>query len=87
VADTFDALTTNRPYQQAHETEEALRIIQSLAGQRLDPKAVAALLAVYGRGEIRIVKQMTLTIPLEPNLPVTVPAEHGDPVTVETTRS
>jgi len=54
VADTFDALTTNRPYQQAHSPEEALKIIQNLAGKRLDPEPVAALLAVYGRGEIRI---------------------------------
>jgi HD-GYP domain-containing protein (c-di-GMP phosphodiesterase class II) len=54
VADTFDALTTNRPYQHAHTPEEALKIIQNLAGKRLDPEPVAALLAVYGRGEIRI---------------------------------
>ena len=54
VADTFDALTTNRPYQQAHSPEEAFRIINNLAGKRLDPEAVAALITVYGRGEIRI---------------------------------
>ncbi len=54
VADTFDALTTNRPYQHAHTPEEAFKIIQNLAGKRLDPEAVAALMAVYGRGEIRI---------------------------------
>src|SRR6202451_4484933 len=54
VADTFDALTTNRPYQQAHSPEDALRIIQNLAGKRLDPAAVTALLAVYERGEIRL---------------------------------
>jgi HD-GYP domain-containing protein (c-di-GMP phosphodiesterase class II) len=54
VADTFDALTTNRPYQQAHSPEDALRIIQNLSGKRLDPAAVVALLAVYGRGEIRL---------------------------------
>jgi HD-GYP domain-containing protein (c-di-GMP phosphodiesterase class II) len=54
VADTFDALTTNRPYQQAHTPEQALQIIKNLAGKRLDPTAVAALLAVYERGEIRI---------------------------------
>src|SRR5437879_1256400 len=54
VADTFDALTTNRPYQSAHTPEEALKIIQSLAGKRLDHQPVAALMAVYGRGEIRI---------------------------------
>ncbi|HEV2470908.1 MAG TPA: HD domain-containing phosphohydrolase [Candidatus Sulfotelmatobacter sp.] len=54
VADTFDALTTNRPYQQAHTPEQALQIIKGLAGKRLDPAAVSALLAVYERGEIRI---------------------------------
>ena len=54
VADTFDALTTNRPYQQAHTPEQALQIIKGLAGKRLDPTAVQALLAVYERGEIRI---------------------------------
>jgi len=54
VADTFDALTTNRPYQQAHTPDQALQIIKNLAGKRLDPSAVAALLAVYERGEIKI---------------------------------
>jgi HD-GYP domain-containing protein (c-di-GMP phosphodiesterase class II) len=54
VADTFDALTTNRPYQHAHTPEEALKIIQNLAGKRLDSEPVAALMAVYARGEIRI---------------------------------
>jgi len=54
VADTFDALTTNRPYQQAYDPIEALRIIHNLAGKRLDPTAVAALTAVYERGDIRI---------------------------------
>jgi HD-GYP domain-containing protein (c-di-GMP phosphodiesterase class II) len=54
VGDTFDALTTNRPYQQAHAPEDALKIIQNLAGKRLDPVCVAALMAVYRRGDIRI---------------------------------
>jgi HD-GYP domain-containing protein (c-di-GMP phosphodiesterase class II) len=54
VADTFDALTTNRPYQQAHDCEDALRIIHSISGKRLDPTAVAALEAIYRRGDIRI---------------------------------
>jgi HD-GYP domain-containing protein (c-di-GMP phosphodiesterase class II) len=54
VADTFDALTTNRPYQQAHTPEQALEIIKNLAGKRLDPQAVSALFSVYERGEIRI---------------------------------
>src|SRR5690349_22568538 len=60
VSDTFDALTTNRPYQQAHDSEDALRIIHSIAGKRLDPKAIAALDAIYQRGEIRVPR----TVPL-----------------------
>jgi putative nucleotidyltransferase with HDIG domain len=54
VADTFDALTTNRPYQQARDAEAALQVIRSLSGKRLDPAAVAALIAIYQRGEIRV---------------------------------
>jgi HD-GYP domain-containing protein (c-di-GMP phosphodiesterase class II) len=54
VADTFDALTTNRPYQRAYEPNEALKIIHGLAGKRLDPRAVAAITAVYERGEIKV---------------------------------
>jgi HD-GYP domain-containing protein (c-di-GMP phosphodiesterase class II) len=67
VADTFDALTTNRPYQQAHEVHEALRIIHSLSGKRLDPIAVFALDAIYQRGEIRVHR------PSLPAPPVSVP--------------
>jgi len=82
VADTFDALTTNRPYQHAHTPEEALKIIQNLAGKRLDPVPVAALLAVYGRGEIRIQRiAIKRTVAADPAAsappaapPVTIPA-------------
>jgi len=65
VADTFDALTTNRPYQQARDAVEALRIIQNVAGQRLDPRAVNALLAVFRRGEIRLPKTPLQVLPPE----------------------
>ncbi|HEY3975158.1 MAG TPA: HD domain-containing phosphohydrolase [Candidatus Sulfotelmatobacter sp.] len=63
VGDTFDALTTNRPYQQAHTPEQALQIIKNLAGKRLDPKAVEALLAVCARGEIKI-QRFTIRRPI-----------------------
>jgi len=65
VGDTFDALTTNRPYQKAHTPEQALQIIQNLAGKRLDPEAVAALMAVYARGEIKI-QRFTIQRPIAP---------------------
>jgi HD-GYP domain-containing protein (c-di-GMP phosphodiesterase class II) len=65
VADTFDALTTNRPYQQAHTPDQTLQIIKNLAGKRLDPQAVEALLAVYTRGEIKI-QRFTIKRPIAP---------------------
>lgn len=81
VADTFDALTTNRPYQQAHTPEQALQIIRSLADKRLDPKAINALLAVYERGEIRI-QRFTIKRPI-----VAPPAEPATPATNLTVKS
>jgi putative nucleotidyltransferase with HDIG domain len=54
VADTFDALTTNRPYQQARDAPAALQVIRNLSGKRLDPAAVAAIIAIYQRGELRV---------------------------------
>ena len=71
VADTFDALATNRPYQTAHTPEEALKIIQNLAGKRLDPVPVAALMAVYQRGEIRI-QRFTIKRPVTSAPPASV---------------
>jgi HD-GYP domain-containing protein (c-di-GMP phosphodiesterase class II) len=65
VADTFDALTTNRPYQKAHHPIEALKIIENLSGQRLDPEAVTALMAVYQRGEIKIERPLVPAITQE----------------------
>jgi putative nucleotidyltransferase with HDIG domain len=92
VADTFDALTTNRPYQNAHDPQDALKIIHSLVGKRLDPDAVAALTTIYKRGEIRIQRpsvpvvttEIALAAPPKPEAPRELPADTA--VTVETTR-
>jgi putative two-component system response regulator len=43
VADTFDALTSDRPYRKACTPAEARRVLVEEAGSRLDSKAVAAL--------------------------------------------
>ncbi len=71
VADTFDAVTTNRPYQQAHEPVDALQILHKLAGKRLDPKAVEAFTAVFERGEIRVPRKVTVATPVASPSPVT----------------
>ena len=46
VADTCDALTSDRPYRGACSQAEARRVLIEEAGTRLDPKAVSALFTV-----------------------------------------
>jgi HD-GYP domain-containing protein (c-di-GMP phosphodiesterase class II) len=43
VADTYDALTSDRPYRTACSDAEARRVLVEEAGSRLDPRAVSAL--------------------------------------------
>ncbi|MGH9554225.1 MAG: HD domain-containing phosphohydrolase [Terriglobales bacterium] len=54
VADTFDAMTTNRPYQAAMDPEYVVRIINSLAATKFDPRVVAALTALFDKGKFRL---------------------------------
>jgi putative nucleotidyltransferase with HDIG domain len=54
VADTFDAMTTNRPYQAAMDPEYVVRIINSLASTKFDPRVVAAITSVFERGGFRL---------------------------------
>ena len=50
VADTFDAMTTNRPYQRAMEIRYVVSRIRSFSGVRFDPKVVQAFLRAHARG-------------------------------------
>jgi HD-GYP domain-containing protein (c-di-GMP phosphodiesterase class II) len=52
AADTFDAMTTDRPYQQAMDPDYVVQTINSLVGTKFDPKVVAALTAIFERGEL-----------------------------------
>ncbi|MDX6694406.1 MAG: hypothetical protein QOF02_2009 [Blastocatellia bacterium] len=53
VADTFDAMTTDRPYQKAMSLEDAVERIKSFVGTRYDEGVVASLVAAYECGQIR----------------------------------
>jgi HD-GYP domain-containing protein (c-di-GMP phosphodiesterase class II) len=53
VADTFDAMTTDRPYQRAMKFEEAVERIQSFVGTRYDERVVAAFTEACDEGQIR----------------------------------
>jgi HD-GYP domain-containing protein (c-di-GMP phosphodiesterase class II) len=54
VADTFDAITTNRPYQTAMDIQFARDRIHSLAISKFDPEVVAALEASIESGRLRL---------------------------------
>ncbi|HUJ23837.1 MAG TPA: HD domain-containing phosphohydrolase, partial [Bryobacteraceae bacterium] len=54
VSDTLDAITTNRPYQSAMDTEAALEIIRKVAGTKFDQKVVEALVRIVDSGKLRI---------------------------------
>ena len=53
VADTFDAMTTERPYQRAMDVKTALTRLKSFVGTRYDSRVVAAFVAVCEAGQIR----------------------------------
>jgi len=53
VADTFDAITTDRPYQAGSEFPKALEILHKHAGSKYDPVVVDAMHAAYSKGELR----------------------------------
>ena len=54
VADTLDAITTNRPYQSAMDLEYAIERIRSLAISRFDPVIVTALESAVKSGRIHL---------------------------------
>lgn len=53
VADTFDAMTTDRPYQKGMQLSEALERIQTFVGTRYDPKVVNALIEACRAGQVK----------------------------------
>jgi HD-GYP domain-containing protein (c-di-GMP phosphodiesterase class II) len=57
IADTFDAITTNRPYQRAFEPEFAVKTITRLAGARFDAKIVTAFLRAFEAGQIQVLQR------------------------------
>ncbi|HMD41687.1 MAG TPA: HD domain-containing phosphohydrolase [Candidatus Acidoferrum sp.] len=54
VADTLDAMTTNRPYQSAMDLDFALGRIKTLTGSKFDQVVVAALESAVRAGKIRL---------------------------------
>jgi putative nucleotidyltransferase with HDIG domain len=54
VADTLDAMTTNRPYQSAMEIAYAIGKIRALVGTKFDPEVVDALERTVNTGKLHL---------------------------------
>ena len=54
VADTFDAITTNRPYQSAMDLEYAMNRIQQLSGEKFDADVVRAIQHAVDIGKLKL---------------------------------
>lgn len=54
VADTFDAITTNRPYQSAMDLEYAMDRIQQLSGNKFDADVVRAIQHAVDIGKLKL---------------------------------
>jgi putative nucleotidyltransferase with HDIG domain len=57
VSDTFDAMTSDRPYQVAMDDEEVVALIQSWAGTRFDPEVCKAFVKAYQKNRIKGIKR------------------------------
>jgi len=70
VADCFDAVTTNRPYQKAYDKRHAAEIITKLAGSRFDAKIVTAFLRAFEMGDLeKLVGEAPSPAAIEVDLP------------------
>jgi HD-GYP domain-containing protein (c-di-GMP phosphodiesterase class II) len=54
VADSFEAMTSDRPYRPGMRVEEALAELHRCAGTQFDPRIVDALAELIGGGELAV---------------------------------
>ncbi|MBI3802285.1 MAG: HD-GYP domain-containing protein [Nitrospirae bacterium] len=50
VSDTFDAMTSSRPYRKQLDPEQAIKEIRRCSGSQFDPKIVNVFLEIWGAG-------------------------------------
>ena len=60
VADTFDAMTTHRPYQSAMEPAAAIEYILSFAEKKFDADAARALEVIFTDGQLKMHRAATV---------------------------
>jgi HD-GYP domain-containing protein (c-di-GMP phosphodiesterase class II) len=63
VADTYDAMTSKRPYRDGFSHEDAVKEICEESGKQFDPEVVEAFLRTVndGRGDVQNAQEMPET--------------------------
>ena len=83
IADTYDAITTLRPYQRPTDPSDAIKIMGKLAGSRLKPdyfKTFVKMLGIYPSGtvvrldtnEIAVINRPNHKKPLRPTVKIII---------------
>jgi hypothetical protein len=67
VVDVFEAITSDRPYQQASPVEEAMGVVRSGAGTAFDPRIAMLYEQLYWEGELHIFGQQNKSLRLTPS--------------------
>ena len=52
VADSFDAMTTDRPYRRGFSVEETVEEMKRMSGKQFAPQVVLALVELYQEGKL-----------------------------------
>ena len=73
VADTFDAITTDRPYQAGSEFPKALEILRKHAGTKYDPIVVDAMHSAMAKGSLAKFEMRRRAVAAAPPDPVGTP--------------
>ncbi len=59
VADTFEALTADRPYRKAFALSEAIKVLRKISGEQLDPKIVEVFIKITKTKGLEFLKSHT----------------------------
>ncbi len=75
VCDTFDAMTSDRPYRKGLPVETAIQELRRYAGTQFDPEVVDLFVAAFDRGAFDAILKKVLESPAPPSPPIETPIE------------
>lgn len=87
VADTYDAITTDRPYQKGKSYEEGHAILRKIAGKRLEPELVEHFISAWKKYRKGPVRRILKTTRMEQPIPTISPVYDSSGEEYETART